>query len=191
VFAAMLTVVLGADLALTAANRETERAWTFADIDELTGVLNRRGWNRLLQMEESRFRRFGETATVIVIDADHFSSVNDAHGRDAADRLLRAVAFVLRTTARGSDVVARLGGDEFGIIAVGTGRAEAATFVRRLEHALADTGVRFSTGAAPHTVAGGLTVAWQQAEAAMQAHKQRRRDASRTPDSPAEPQPGG
>lgn len=191
VFAALLTVVLGTDLAVTAAHRETERAWAFADIDELTGLLNRRGWDRLLQREESRFRRFGETATVIVIAADRFSSVNDAHGRDAGDHLLRAVAFVLRTTARGSDVVARLGGDQFGIIAVGTGRVEAATFVRRLEHALADTGVRFSTGAAPHTVAGGLAVAWRQAETAMHAHKQRRRDPTGTPDPPSGPHPTG
>ncbi|WP_157970548.1 GGDEF domain-containing protein [Nakamurella deserti] len=176
VFAGLLSVVLTADLALTERNREAERAWSFAESDELTGLLNRRGWGRLLALEDARFRRFGDPATVIVIDVDDFKTVNDTHGHHVGDRMLQAVAHQLRRTARATDIVARLGGDEFGIIAVGAGRAEAATLVRRLQHALIDTGLQISTGSAPHTAGGGLTTAWEQADAAMYAARRRRRD---------------
>ena len=176
VFARLLSNVLAADRALTAAQRERERARELAEVDELTGLLNRRGWDRFLHIEEARFRRFGDPAVVIVLDVDDFKAVNDAHGHHAGDRLLRSAAHIIRTTARATDVVARLGGDEFGVLATSAGRTEAETLIRRLEHNLAESGLRVSAGCAPHTVAGGFARAWEEADSAMYSSKRRRQD---------------
>lgn len=178
VFAGLLSAVLAGDLAATDASREIERARDLADVDELTGLLNRRGWSRFLEMEEARYRRFGDTAAVVVMDVDDFKSVNQLHGQQAADRLLRAVAHIIDATAKAGNIVARLAGDEFGLILIGAGRQEAESFIRRLEHALVDTGLSVSTGYAPYTVARGFAGAWEEADLAMYATKRRRRAAA-------------
>lgn len=81
--------------------------------DPLTGLLNRRGMQAVLHKEWMRGKRYGDPFAVISLDVDHFKRVNDQHGHDAGDRVLIAVAEVLKTHARASDQVARMGGEEF------------------------------------------------------------------------------
>jgi diguanylate cyclase (GGDEF)-like protein len=175
-FSSMLSAVLQADIAATTAARDLETARREADTDVLTGLLNRRGWDRYLQQEEQRFRRFGDAACVVVLDLDHLKIVNDTLGHDAGDRHIRQAAQVLAATARSGDILARLGGDEFGIVAVGATIGQAEHLVARMEQALRAAGVSGSFGHAPYGVVTGFPGAWQAADQAMYRQKQQRRE---------------
>ena len=95
-----------------------------AHIDELTGVLNRRGLLGRTQEELLRARRFGREFSIAYIDVDDFKQVNDRFGHDSGDALLKKIAAVLREKVRATDFVGRLGGDEFAVLFVETGQPE-------------------------------------------------------------------
>ncbi|HEY0815533.1 MAG TPA: GGDEF domain-containing protein [Pseudonocardia sp.] len=173
----MLSAVLAADTAVTTAERELETARREADTDALTGLLNRRGWDRFLEQEEDRFRRFGDAACVLVLDLDYLKIVNDTQGHDAGDRYIREAARVLAAAMRPGDVLARLGGDEFGIVAVGVGTAQAERMIVRMQQTLIEAGVSGSFGHAPYSVVTGFPGAWQAADDAMYEQKRARRAA--------------
>ena len=84
--------------------------------DELTGLLNRRGFNMHLGKALAQAKRGERRGMVLMIDLDHFKPINDTYGNAAGDGLLRAVAGVLVADVRECDVVARLGGDEFVVL---------------------------------------------------------------------------
>lgn len=85
--------------------------------DELTGLMNRRGFTLALQRELSFARRDNNASGILVmIDLDGFKSINDMWGHSAGDDYLQAVAHTLLSEVRANDVVARLGGDEFAIL---------------------------------------------------------------------------
>lgn len=114
--------------------------------DELTGAANRR---RLLEELAHQADRHDPRTPVSVVffDLDHFKQVNDTHGHDAGDRVLRVVADVAARVVREGDLVARLGGEEFAIVAPGIERHDAARLAERLRRALPDevasaTGIR-------------------------------------------------
>ena len=90
-----------------------------AEIDPLTELSNRRGFEVHLQQAITRVERTGQAASLMYIDLDRFKPVNDTWGHLAGDAVLWAVASVLRHGVRDSDVVARLGGDEFAVILSG------------------------------------------------------------------------
>jgi diguanylate cyclase (GGDEF)-like protein len=87
-----------------------------AERDELTGVLNRRGIQkhgaRLLEQSLAR----GEVVTAMFIDLDHFKQVNDVHGHDTGDEVLRTAAQLIMEEVRPNDLVCRWGGDEFLVV---------------------------------------------------------------------------
>jgi diguanylate cyclase (GGDEF)-like protein len=173
--AALLAAMLAGDLALTQAARDVEHARSAADTDELTGLLNRRGWTRFLELEEARYRRFGDPAGIVVLDLDHLKNINDLHGHHEGDRTLRDTARILQVNTRAVDIVARLGGDEFGIITVGAADTHTAILTKRLRQAFDEVGVQMSIGHASHTVNGGFRDAWHTADQRMYADKQQRR----------------
>jgi len=84
--------------------------------DPLTGMYNRRFLERRLHEEYSRFERYAAPLCVILVDIDHFKSVNDLYGHQAGDLALNYVAKMIRKTIRTSDVAGRYGGDEFMVI---------------------------------------------------------------------------
>ena len=84
--------------------------------DELTRVFNRRYFEKYLEDEIARSKRFKRSCGLLYLDADHFKKINDRFGHPAGDEVLKALAQFLRNDLRTIDVVARLGGDEFGII---------------------------------------------------------------------------
>jgi len=90
-----------------------------AEIDPLTELSNRRGFEAHLQRAITRVERTGQSTSLMFIDLDRFKPINDTWGHLAGDAVLWAVASVLRHGVRDSDVVARLGGDEFAVILPG------------------------------------------------------------------------
>lgn len=172
---ALLTTILQADLARAESERAAERAEREAETDALTGLRNRRGWDRLIAVEEQRLRAFGDPAAVVVLDLDGLKAVNDTTGHTAGDALIRRTAQVLRAQLRDHDVVARLGGDEFGIVATGITPSQVPSLVARLRRALADAGVSASVGHSLYGLGSGLLAAWGQADLGMYADKERRR----------------
>lgn len=84
--------------------------------DHLTGLLNRKGFDRRLQETMARANAGGHRAALLLVDLDDFKAVNDTYGHPVGDQLLIAYAERLRTCVRGGDAVARIGGDEFAII---------------------------------------------------------------------------
>ena len=113
----LLSTILDADLERTRQARLLERAEMAAESDPMTGLFNRRGWDRYMEIEEARFRRFGDPGAVLVVDLDGLKEVNDTLGHQAGDELITLAASGIRDTICDGDVAARLGGDEFGIIA--------------------------------------------------------------------------
>jgi len=90
-----------------------------ATTDELTGLLNRRGFQRLAVEEMRRAQSRLRTLTLIYVDVDGLKALNDRAGHEAGDALLVETAALLRTAFRAGDVVARLGGDEFAVLTRG------------------------------------------------------------------------
>lgn len=173
----LLAVVLYTALEYTKVVCELERVESLAETDGLTGLLNRRGWERVLSVEDARLQRFGDPGVVIVIDLDNLKKINDEEGHEAGDRYIAAAAEALRSGVRTYDFAARIGGDEFGLLASGLNPADTDGFVRRIRAAFENYGVSASVGFAPYDVARGLSVAWNEADKAMYVDKRERADA--------------
>lgn len=170
--ASLLSSVLQAELKTVEAKRVTERLKVEAMTDGLTKIYNRRAWDELLEKEESRCRRYGHPAAVIIIDLNELKAVNDKMGHAAGDELIIRTAKVLRNTARISDVVARLGGDEFGLLAVECHAYGAEEILRKLRVAFSDHQIKASFGMSPRSPLGGLSEAAEIADRRMLVEKQ-------------------
>ena len=110
-----------------------------AQRDELTRLLNRREFQRILDEEWDRSARFSRPFTLVMVDIDHFKKINDTHGHQVGDEVLRHVASLLAGQARNVDRVARYGGEEFAIMMVETDRKSAVEGMQRLGRLLAET----------------------------------------------------
>lgn len=86
--------------------------------DELTGLLNRRGFLRQLEREVATARRYGVRGALLYCDLDRFKAVNDTLGHGAGDAVLRHTARLLAASVRKIDIIGRIGGDEFGLVMV-------------------------------------------------------------------------
>jgi diguanylate cyclase (GGDEF)-like protein len=165
--ARILSTILRDELENETLLRRAERAEADALVDELTGLFNRRGWDRLTEREDARAARYGHGTTVFMMDVDGLKRKNDAEGHMAGDQLLRSVATALRSVIREHDVAARLGGDEFAILAVESNDEQARFLQERLEAAFAEAGVALSVGRAQREYHGGIPAAVEQADAEM------------------------
>ena len=110
---------------VTDRRRQEAELQHLADHDPLTGLLNRRAFERALDQHLARVRRYGVQGALLMIDLDGFKAVNDQHGHETGDAVLAGVAERLRARLRTSDLVARLGGDEFAALLPAADRAEA------------------------------------------------------------------
>jgi diguanylate cyclase (GGDEF)-like protein len=86
-----------------------------ADEDSLSGLRTRRRFEEEVRAAMARSRRDGSTGALLMLDLDHFKTVNDSHGHQAGDQLIEEVAAVLRRRTREGDILGRLGGDEFAV----------------------------------------------------------------------------
>jgi len=106
--------------------------------DGLTGLWNRRALDGILQTELARAPREGRPLTVVMVDADHFKRINDAHGHLAGDAVLKEIASRLVANTRAYDSVGRYGGEEFMIVLPGlqAGRTEDRARIEAFHHAV-------------------------------------------------------
>src|SRR6185295_5129390 len=104
----------------------------FSFTDDVTGLYNRRFFATRLEDEVSRYGRFNQPLSVVMLDIDGFKVVNDELGHAAGDETLRIVANVLQRQSRSIDVICRYGGDEFAVLLVETGKDGALLYAERV-----------------------------------------------------------
>lgn len=127
--------------------------------DQLTGLLNRREFDRIMAEEAERCRRFGQPLALVMVDIDHFKAVNDTHGHQAGDAVLREIAKTLTGQLRTVDRVARIGGEEFALVLMQTGRSAATEVAQRVVEAVAASPVVIESGASLRlTISAGVAV---------------------------------
>ncbi|MBL0092967.1 MAG: GGDEF domain-containing protein [Piscinibacter sp.] len=125
--------------------------------DALTGLLNRRAAQEALEDELQRSRRLGEPFSVLMIDADHFKSINDLHGHAVGDRALQHLGTLLSAQMRDIDRVGRWGGEEFIVLLPGTPLAQAQEVAERLRERTQALPPRWQERAVPLTVSLGVS----------------------------------
>lgn len=114
-----------------------EQVQRLAATDGLTKIANRRTFESTLEREIARATRSAEHVSLVMVDIDHFKSLNDTHGHQAGDEVLRNVAAALAIECRDFDTPARYGGEEFAIVLPGCGPDEAFVIAERLRAAVA------------------------------------------------------
>jgi diguanylate cyclase (GGDEF)-like protein len=173
---ATLIVLVGASVALSlrALTRETvklnERLMRDAMIDDLTGLLNRRGWRMAAERELARAGRDGSSIALVILDLDRLKEINDTLGHDEGDRALCNIAERMRSAFRAGDVLARLGGDEFGALLMDNTDGQAMAAVERLRGATPKL-ASFSAGAAAWNGQEALEELMRRADVALYAAK--------------------
>lgn len=136
--------------------RQSESLADAAHTDALTGGPNRRGFMVTGSGEFSRALRHGAAMSVMVLDIDHFKSINDSLGHAAGDQVIRNLAETCMRTLRKSDTFGRLGGEEFGILLPETHLEEALQVAEKLREILANTSVHRGGSEIHFTVSIGV-----------------------------------
>jgi diguanylate cyclase (GGDEF)-like protein len=154
--------------------------------DALTGLLNRRGFERAFAQAIAYLKRYGGSAALLYLDLDRFKPINDKYGHAVGDVVLQEVARLIMGSVRASDLAARLGGDELALVLWNLDAAQMALKMRALE-ALVESAsfevqgakleVGVSIGGVMLTESDTLASALQRADAAMYARKKERKAA--------------
>ncbi len=172
-----------------------DRLHHVATTDELTGLLNRRAAIARLQELWSLAARHNRPLAVILLDIDRFKHINDSHGHDAGDAVLRRVAATLRRSTRFGESVCRVGGDEFLVLcpdatadmaAAVAGRLRKSVAAQRIRHAGVDLSVTISLGVAERGPASATADdLLKAADEALYAAKRAGRDGIQRPPGPS------
>jgi len=136
--------------------RTTARRQDALGLDPLTGISDHESFGRRVEQEIFEARSQARPLALILADVDHLRTVNDTHGRDAGDHVLRELAGILRVGITDETCLARLGDDDFGIVMPGAGRGDARQLAANLRStverfrfsAIEDVGITLSLGAA-------------------------------------------
>jgi diguanylate cyclase (GGDEF)-like protein len=128
-----------------------------ATLDALTGLPNRGSLEEHMTEETARFHRYRRPVAVIVLDLDHFKSVNDRHGHDAGDAVLRAVGRVLMASVREADFAARYGGEELVVVLHETMLRPAVEAAERIRHAIESARIEHGGVVIPVTASLGVS----------------------------------
>lgn len=122
---------------ITARKHMQAELHNLATTDPLTGLPNRRHFLAALTQESARTSRFPEvTATLLMLDLDHFKQVNDSYGHAAGDGVLQRFSALVLDSLRKTDLAGRLGGEEFAILLIGTNASDAVEFAERFRQTL-------------------------------------------------------
>ncbi|AZO74730.1 MULTISPECIES: GGDEF domain-containing protein [unclassified Mesorhizobium] len=149
-------------VSLSARSQTLEQA---ALTDGLTGMQNRRYFDDALREYLDEFGRIDKPVGLMILDLDHFKQVNDTHGHDVGDEVLRAVAQCVRGMTRYHDVVARLGGEEFAVVTPNMDAELLARFAERIRKAIANMSILSGNVRLKVTTSVGLAV-WDRKESA-------------------------
>lgn len=127
-----------------------------ASVDGLTGLTNRRGFEVAMRTSLEEQMRFGWNVSLVIVDVDHFKNVNDTHGHEVGDAVLRAVAATLDEAVRATDVCARVGGEEMALILKDTDSDGARELAERLRANIEAMRVPFGTDEIQVTASFGV-----------------------------------
>lgn len=146
-------------------------------VDGLTGLYNRRYWQERFDNTFKLARRRDKPVTAMMLDIDHFKKVNDTYGHQAGDKVIQALAEIIRETVRETDLAGRYGGEEFAVILTDADCDKASLVAERIREAAQqatvnheDTEIRFtvSLGLAPFDASYRSAMAWlEQADIAL------------------------
>lgn len=170
----MLSTIRAKEQAARDRSVEAAEAYAAAARDPLTGLLNRRGWQSALDVEEQRVRRYGGAASVLVLVLDG-PEAGTVLERAPAEAVLRSCAQVLAETCRPGDAAARTGGHECAVLAVQCSAPCARAMGLRLRTALRTAGVAASLGTATRRTGESLEQTFARAEADVRRDERRRR----------------
>ncbi|HEY0365809.1 MAG TPA: diguanylate cyclase [Pyrinomonadaceae bacterium] len=123
---------------LVTLQQSMERLRGEADLDQLTGLGNRRRFRVALSREVERWRRYGTPCALLLLDIDYMKTINDTHGHPTGDLVIREIADVLIRVSRNNDTAARLGGEEFALLFAGIDDSKAVLAANRLRAILAE-----------------------------------------------------
>ncbi len=107
-----------------------------AVVDSLTGINNRQYFNEMFQQETERIKRYDQTICILLMDVDGLKNINDTFGHLAGDRVLCAIADIIKSSVRESDVVARFGGDEFVVLMPFADESNGAILAERIQKSI-------------------------------------------------------
>lgn len=124
--------------------------------DALTGIPNRRAFDRELDRRLAQFRQRLTPVSLVLVDVDHFKKFNDTHGHQAGDEVLKAVGDAIRNAVRDTDLAARYGGEEFAAVLPETGREAAVRVGERVRQAIAERLVRYGESQLKVTASVGV-----------------------------------
>ncbi|WP_206453401.1 GGDEF domain-containing protein [Aurantimonas marina] len=136
-------------------SQDFERA---ALTDPLTGMNNRRFFDESLRQYLLEFDRIGRPLGLMLIDLDHFKAINDTHGHDVGDLVLKSVAACLFECTRYHDIVARVGGEEFAVVAPNMDAVEFRRFANRIREAISTLAIDVGNVSLRITTSVGMTV---------------------------------
>jgi diguanylate cyclase (GGDEF)-like protein len=125
--------------------QEYHRLKELAVKDGLTGVLNQKGFQDTIQKEFQRAKRYNRSLSLIMIDIDNFKVINDSHGHQAGDLVLKDLAECLKNAVRRTDILARYGGDEFAIILPDTEMKKSEMLLKRVLSAVENHDFRWKS----------------------------------------------
>lgn len=131
---AYVTTMLSADTRNVMAEMKT-----LSETDELTGILNRRAFLSLISHTEDLSQRYGRDYSIVMMDSDSLKAVNDAHGHEAGDQLLKTMVRHAQDELRKPDLMARYGGDEFVLLLPDTNAEGARLTAERIRDRIANT----------------------------------------------------
>jgi diguanylate cyclase (GGDEF)-like protein len=145
-----------------------------AERDTLTGLHNRRAFDQHFDAEAARFERYRRPFALILLDIDHFKTVNDQYGHDAGDDVLRRVGETIASSLRDVDIAARYGGEEFALLLPETDKARAIEIAERIRDRMEKLDVSWRGAPIGVTISAGV--------AAMPEHNRRIGDLVRDAD---------
>lgn len=154
--------LLSAMVDITDQKEVQERLRDLAIHDTLTGIYNRRYLEEVVRKEVDRAQRYTRPLSVAMVDADHFKRINDTHGHQVGDEVLRAVSERCQKALRSNDVLARYGGEEFVMVFPETSLGDARTVAERVRVAVGEVPITVGDRALAVTVSIGLATLGQE-----------------------------
>lgn len=143
-------------IVVLAVNHFQGRLEYMATVDDLTNVTNRRQFMKVLKAETTRAIRYSRPLSMLMIDVDHFKSINDTYGHPMGDRALILLADTIKGALRESDLLGRLGGEEFGAMLPEIGKDLAAGVADRIREKVASTPLESDQGTLNLTISIGV-----------------------------------
>ena len=171
----LLSTILTREFDVAQREEQVTAARELAELDQLTGLRNQRGWVTALARETARCRRYGLPASVLVIDVAGSDGGKDRPARRADDALLRRTADVLIADCRPVDICARPGRTEFLVMAVQCDAHATKALAKRIRMSLRSAGIAAPLGSATRRLGEDLAETWQRAAEGMDVEHRRRR----------------